>query len=531
MKKITIFLTFIFGVALLFNACQEMEDIHSEFLADGDIIYAAKPLAIQAFAGRNRIELTYYLINAVNVNQCIVEWDEGAGSQTMDISPNLPLDSISFEINGLEERSYIFKIYTVDSNGNRSIKEQISGASYADKFEAILTNRPIIAIDGGGTVDSLVVVWGTPTEGNTGTEITYNNTEGNPVTRMVMPDEETTVIRGWESEGTMSYKSYYIPEENAIDTFMSGTDSEMLPAFIEFKGEKIDNSNWEIIDFSTEEPGEGAPNGLASAAIDSDLGTFWHTQWAGGSPGYPHFFTVDLKDVVKINRMDFFRRQGDGRGQTRFMIETSLDGVNYVNQGSFDYDATMDSQSYQLAGLPMARYIRYTATAGPNFFAFLAEMDVYGQVASKLDRTSWEVIDFSSEEPAEAQWGPPIQGLVTATLDGELGTFWHTAWAESSPDFPHHFTVDMKETARMLAVDCARRQGNGGGHTKFQILTSNDGENFTDQGIFDFDSKTNDVQLFPLAFLPEARYFKFVALEGPNNFTFLSEFNVYGQVL
>jgi hypothetical protein len=155
-------------------------------------------------------------------------------------------------------------------------------------------------------------------------------------------------------------------------------------------------------------------------------------------------------------------------------------------------------------------------------------MDVYGQVASKLDRTEWEIIDLSSEE---AGGEGLVNGYVTAAFDGNINTFWHTAWSNSSPDYPHYITIDMKHTVRMLAVDCARRQGNGGGHTKFQVLTSIDGENFTDQGTFNFNSKINDVQLFPLAFLPEARYFKFVALEGPNNYTFMAEFNVYAQIL
>ncbi|NQU51857.1 MAG: discoidin domain-containing protein [Bacteroidetes bacterium] len=531
MKKLSILLTFIFGIALLFNACQNMEDIHSEYLKDGDIIYAPKPLIIQTFAGHNRIGLKYYLVNAVNVNKCIIEWNEGESSQTVDIAPNVPLDSIEIMVNNLEEKSYIFKVYTVDKHGNRSIKEQKPGSSYADRYQSGLTNRSLVGIEGGGTIDSLVLTWGTAITGNTGVELMYNNGAGEAVTKLVLPEDEFTIIKDWESEGEISYKSSYIPEENAIDTFMAEASTTMLPVFIKFEGEKIDNTNWTIVDFSTEEPGEGAPNGLASAAIDGDLGTFWHTQWDGGSPEYPHFFTVDLKDIIKINQIEVFRRSGDGRGQTRFEIHTSLDGVNYTSQGSFDYDPNSASQSYQLGSLPMARYIKYTATAGSNFFAFLAELDVYGQVASQVDRTNWEVIDFSSEEPAEANWGPPIQGLVAAAIDGELGTFWHSAWDQTQPDYPHYFVIDMQKTVRMLAVDCARRQGNGGGHTKFKIYSSNDGVNFEDQGTFDFNSQINDVQMFPLPFLPEARYFKFEAIEGPNNFTFLSEINVYGTVL
>jgi len=118
---------------------------------------------------------------------------------------------------------------------------------------------------------------------------------------------------------------------------------------------------------------------------------------------------------------------------------------------------------------------------------------------------------------------------VAATIDGDLETFWHSAWDESQPDYPHYFTIDMKQPVRMLAVEGFRRQGNGNGQTKFKIYTSNDGENFEDQGTFDFDAGSDAGQLYPLAFLPEARYFKYEATEGPNHYAFLAEFYVYGQ--
>lgn len=534
MKKITIFLTFIFGIALLFNACQKMEDIHSEYLEGGDIIYAAKPLIIQSFAGQKRVGLKYYLINAVNVDKCIVEWNDGAESQTIDIAPNVPLDSIQFMINNLEEKSYIFKIYTVDKHGNRSIKEQITGSSYDEKYIAGLTNRALIGIEGGGTVDSLIVTWGTPSEGHTGLELTYNNTDGVAVTKMVMPEEESVVIRGWESESEMSYRSFYVPEENAIDTFAAAPSTTMLPLFIDFKGTPVDKTNWTIVDFSTEEPAEanwGPPiQGLAIAAIDNDNGTFWHSAWESANPPHPHHFTIDFGAVVKMTGFELVKRNNKNDCQKTFTVEVSLDNVNFTSLGTYTYEQANASQKYQTPSLPMAKYIRYTALEGHTGanHTHLAEFNVEGQVASKLDRSGWEIVDFSSEE---AGGEGPVNGYLTAAFDDDINTFWHTTWSTASPVYPHHFTIDMKNTVKMLAVDCARRQGNGGGHTKFQILTSNDGENFTDQGTFDFNSKINDVQLFPLAFLPEARYFKFVALEGPNNYTFLAEFNVYGQVL
>lgn len=525
----TIWVSLIF--ILVFFSCEKMEDIHSDFIKDGEIIYANVPDTLQSLPGRNRIQLKWLVSNGNNITKSVVEWeDEGEQKrQELDVTLNIPLDSVLVTIDNLAEKSYLFFAYNIDRDGNRSVKKQVTGSVYGDIYQSSLTNRPMGTMVGGGTIDSVVIAWGNPADGYTGTEILYNNGAGEQVSKMVLPGSNRVVIRDWESEGEMSYRSFYIPEPNAIDTFATQFDTAVLPMFIEFNGEKIDKSNWEIVDFSTEEPGEGAPNGLASAAIDDNLGTFWHTQWSGGSPGYPHHFTVDMKDIVKIDQFEVFRRSGDNRGQTQFQLHTSIDGVNFTSQGTFEYDPNAESQKYNLPGLPMARYIKYVATQGPNFFAFLAELDVYGQVAAQIDRTDWEVVGFSSEEPKEADWGPPIQGLAAAAIDGDLGTFWHSAWELSQPGYPHYFTIDMKKPVRMLAVECFRRQGNGNGQTKFKIYTSNDGVNFDDQGTFNFNSQINDGQLYPLAFLPEARYFKYEAIEGPNHYAFLAEIYVYGQ--
>src|SRR5690606_38769209 len=119
--------------------------------------------------------------------------------------------------------------------------------------------------------DSVVVRWGTPIFGNTGVEMMYTNRAGETMTKNLLPTENKIVIRDWLSESELSYRSFYIPEANAIDTFAAGIDKVMLPSFIEFTGEKIDKTNWEIVDFSTEEPAEGGGNGVASAAIDGDI--------------------------------------------------------------------------------------------------------------------------------------------------------------------------------------------------------------------------------------------------------------------
>ena len=537
MKKINILIAFILGAAFIFNSCEKMEDVHKDFLQDGDIIYAPKPLIIQSFAGKNRIKLKYYLVNAVNVNKCIIEWEEGNESQTVDITPNLPLDSIELMINNLEEKSYIFKVYTLDDKGNRSVKEQITGSAYDAKYQASISNRALLGIEGGGTIDSLIVSWATASKGLTKVEMTYNNMEGEPITKEVSAEENEVIIRGWESQGSMSYKSFYVPEEGAIDTFMTEMSQVDLPLFIEFEGTPVDKTNWTIVDFSTEEPKEATwgpeIQGLAIAAIDGDNSTFWHSAWDATNPPHPHHFTIDLGDVVKMNAFELVKRSGKDDCQKNFRVEVSLDNENFTSLGSFVYEQANDKQKYQVSSLPLVRYLKYTATEGHTGanHTHLAEFNIEGQVASKVTRDDWEIIDLSSEEPKEATWGPEIQGLVEAALDGDLGTFWHSAWDQSQPAYPHYFTIDMKKTVRMMAVECFRRQGNGNGQTKFKIYTSNDGENFDDQGTFDFDAGIDNGQINSLSFLPEARYFKYEATEGPNHYAFLSEIEVYGKEL
>lgn len=528
--KTTLFLVLI---AWVVTACQEMEDIHADFIKGGEKTYATVPDTVQTMPGNKRLQLKWLVHNGANIKKSVVEWNDNGQDfkKEVEVSLSAPLDSVMIMLDNLEEKSYLFKTYNIDKDGNRSTKVQVTGLVYGDIYQSTITNRIITSIVGGGTVDSIVVNWRLPNEGNTGVELSYKSRSGEMVKKWVNPVETSTVIRNWESLGSMTYKSYYIPEPTAIDTFVTDVAEVILPRYIEFKGVKLDKTNWVIKDFSTEEPAEGAPNGLASAAIDGNLGTFWHSQWSGGSPGYPHHFTVDLQTMVKLSRVEVFRRQGDDRGQTQFQILTSLDGTTFVNQGTFEYDRTINSASYNLANLPMARFVRYIATQGPNNFAFLAELDLYGQVAVQIDRTNWTVEGFSSEEPKEATWGPPIQGLVTAALDGDLGTFWHSAWDQSQPPYPHYFTIDMKKKVRLMAMECFRRQGNGNGQTEYKIYTSNDGLNFTDQGTFAFNSQINDGQVVTLVNLPEARYFKYEATKGPNHYAFLSEIYAYGELI
>ncbi|MBK3516182.1 DUF4959 domain-containing protein [Carboxylicivirga marina] len=153
-------------------------------------------------------------------------------------------------------------------------------------------------------------------------------------------------------------------------------------------------------------------------------------------------------------------------------------------------------------------------------------------VEEQVDRSIWTVVDFSSEEPAEANWSSyDYQGKVIAMFDGITSTFWHSAWSASLPPYPHWFIVDLGQTVAVSKFECFKREGKTEGHTKVKFYGSMDGENWTDFGEYDFDSSSDDAQHFSIAGSPQMRYFKFEAIEGPATHTHMSEISVYGGVV
>ena len=60
----------------------------------------------------------------------------------------------------------------------------------------------------------------------------------------------------------------------------------------------------------------------------------------------------------------------------------------------------------------------------------------------KLDRSNWEISASSEETTGEGAGN----GVATCIIDGQDNTFWHSAWKNSSPAYPHWFMIDMKES-------------------------------------------------------------------------------------
>lgn len=142
----------------------------------------------------------------------------------------------------------------------------------------------------------------------------------------------------------------------------------------------FDRSGWSIYDVSSEEVvGEGENNGNAKHTLDDDIGTFWHTQWYGASPGLPHIITVDMGESKLINGFSFIQRQNRGSGNVNeLFIELSEDGENWTQVDLFPGNLPNDNNNNPvfLSSSSNARYFRVTITSthGDTNYTHLAEI-------------------------------------------------------------------------------------------------------------------------------------------------------------
>lgn len=287
----------------------------------------------------------------------------------------------------------------------------------------------------------------------------------------------------------------------------------------------LGKGNWEIVDFSTEEAGgEGPVNGYAAAAIDGDLNTFWHSNWSSTGSSYPHYITIDMGAEKNISGFEIFSRQGYTGGGTVHEFWVSNDNVTFTKVATLN--AALDAYNGSLVNtdaIVTGRYVKYVAVSGPNNFTYLSEINII----ERLDNEEWSIVDFSSEE---AGGEGPVNGYATAAIDGDPATFWHTTWSTASPVYPHYFTVDLGEEKNIGAFEVFRRSNNSGGATVHEFWVSNDNVTFTKVATLNSQLTTNDGFMAYATSVTKARYVKYLAVEGSNTFTHLSEINIYGAL-
>jgi hypothetical protein len=120
-----------------------------------------------------------------------------------------------------------------------------------------------------------------------------------------------------------------------------------------------------------------APDHAPAQAGDGDLGSIWHTEFVGATPGYPHELVVDLGSSRPIEGLLYVPRQDSAHGRVKdFEVRVSLDGKTWgdpLARGRWENDPTF---KYVALPAPKARYVQLRGLSEVEGRPFMSAAEV-----------------------------------------------------------------------------------------------------------------------------------------------------------
>jgi hypothetical protein len=320
-----IFLLFFIALACLVFSCSKMDSTYSDFVKDGPITYVAKPDSVRIHPGKNRIRISWLTVADPKVNRAVVYWNNRKDSANVTINRTSGVDSVSVDLNGLNEGTYVFEIFTFDSKGNKSVKTEVIGDAYGDNYLKTLLIRPVSVASIIGN-DTARVDWGAVSYKEAiASEISYTDLSGTQHTLIIPADSVSTKLTNVSAQTVFSYRTKYLPSPLAIDSFY--TESKT----VKIKGSpvEINKAGWTITASSEDVAGKR----FAVNLIDGNVTNLYVNQ-IGTAFKYPHWTIVDMKKVVDgIEGFYFYQRSTNPLKTVE--IQISNDGVIWESLGEF----------------------------------------------------------------------------------------------------------------------------------------------------------------------------------------------------
>lgn len=466
----------ILSIFFVLTSCTDTFELHQKYLKDGEIIYTNKVDTLTTFSGNKRIKIQGYISNAFNVNEIVVTWNKGQNSKTFPYTKSSnTIDKLELIIDNLEEQAYQFEVYSKDADGNKSIKMTTFGSVYGENYRSNLEPRAINKFSFNMASNSATVTFKLSDELTRRTEIKYTDLAGAEVIKTLAPEATSIVLDQLDIDKPVVYRTFYVPtaaDDNGQET--------VLDAF---------GSDWKPFNLPT--------------TLKSILNSVTFEPILGG---------------VKINWTN------PNSLQVKFNFKNTVAGSPVINS----LTSSANTDSYTMVAMEDRTQTIEISVADAYGFSWTKEYTVTPKPAVKLNRTLWSIVDFDSEEPKEATWGPAIQGRAAAAIDGNLSTFWHSAWDTSQPNFPHYFTIDMGSVKSIASFEMFRRQGWGDGATVHEFWVSNDKVTWTKVGTYNGSLTTNSGVSVAAITNTKGRYVKYLTTKGPKFYTHLAELNIYG---
>lgn len=319
-----------------------MDEVYKEFVKP-EIIYVGAADSLKIFPGKGRLIISFQLTDP-SVTNATFYWNNKSDSLNMDVKMENVREIIDAEIKDLPEGTYSFDIVTHDDRGNSSIKATVVGSVYGEKFSAALLDTPVKGAYVNEKDHTKVDVdWGNPDVTALGMEVIYTNSSDEEVFLYspVVTNMPPTVLSDHKEGTNFRYRTLFLPEEGAIDTFYTDYKS------VRVKGVAVeyDRSLWTATgDNDNNRPPMNLLDGLDGR--DGRSETVWHMSKGPGK--YPHSAFFDMKQINVISGFYFIQRQNLDGAVNLIELKISSDGENWKTLGEFNLASKKEKQYVEL---------------------------------------------------------------------------------------------------------------------------------------------------------------------------------------
>jgi beta-galactosidase len=86
-------------------------------------------------------------------------------------------------------------------------------------------------------------------------------------------------------------------------------------------------------------------------------------------------------------------------------------------------------------------------------FAAIAELDLLDAKGKSISHLDWTIAFVDSEEMLSED------GSASNAINGQTSDFWHTAWSQEQPAYPHHLVIDLGNKVRIGGLRYTPRAG------------------------------------------------------------------------
>jgi hypothetical protein len=226
----TIIITILSSIILIFaSACSDINELHDKYLINGETIYIAKFDSMYLYPGRERVMLEYWLSDP-KAKKCEIKWALGNDSIIKDIHIT-PLNQPDYLfIDNLNEGSISFDIINRDQNFKyASVKDSYTLTVYGDNFQATLINVAIRNLKYNATKSEVSYTWSGNYDNTIGYQLKYTDKMGASIDTILPIANRNIVLKQFPPNGSFEYRTLYLPEPTAIDTFYTDYRKVVIP--------------------------------------------------------------------------------------------------------------------------------------------------------------------------------------------------------------------------------------------------------------------------------------------------------------